>query len=80
MAADSGASFKQATIQKILKNQFKDEKTKIGQDTLKLTCEVLRIFAREGAARAAQRAKHESSPVVDIEHFEKILPQLLLDF
>ncbi|CAH3026576.1 unnamed protein product [Porites evermanni] len=38
--------------------------------------ELLRIFIAEGAARAVQQAKVESSPTVETDHLEKILPQL----
>ncbi|XP_009322825.1 PREDICTED: centromere protein X, partial [Pygoscelis adeliae] len=34
----------------------------------------------EAAARAARQAQAEDLEKVDIEHVEKVLPQLLLDF
>ncbi|CAI5765891.1 X [Podarcis lilfordi] len=35
---------------------------------------------REAAARAARQAQTEDLTRVDVEHVEKVLPQLLLDF
>ncbi|XP_073246167.1 centromere protein X-like [Porites lutea] len=74
-------TFKSETVNKLLLNFFHDkQKTKCNGDALKLMTELLRIFIAEGAARAAQQAKVESSPTVETDHLEKILPQLLLDF
>ncbi|XP_002742025.1 centromere protein X-like [Saccoglossus kowalevskii] len=74
------ATFKQETVAKLLQNAFKDEKTRINSDALELATEYLRIFVAEAAHRAAAQAQAASFDVVGIEHFEKILPQLLLDF
>ncbi|PFX28901.1 centromere protein X-like [Stylophora pistillata] len=74
-------TFKLETVKKLLQQFFRDkQKTKCNGDALKLMAELLRIFVAEGAARAGQQAKVESSPTVETEHLEKILPQLLLDF
>ncbi|KAM7088913.1 centromere protein X isoform 1-T1 [Ciconia maguari] len=45
-----------------------------------LMAEMLNVFVREAAARAARQAQAEDLEKVDIEHVEKVLPQLLLDF
>ncbi|KAK6187181.1 hypothetical protein SNE40_005262 [Patella caerulea] len=74
-----GANFKQKTVQNILQEHFKDDKTKINTDAVKLVTEVSRIFVLEAATRAAIQAKKDMSDEVMIDHFEKILPQLLLD-
>lgn len=74
-------TFKLETVNKLLQQFFRDkQKTKCTGDALKLMAELLRIFIAEGVARAAQQAKVESSPTVETDHLEKILPQLLLDF
>ncbi|KAL9957121.1 hypothetical protein ACROYT_G038723 [Oculina patagonica] len=74
-------TFKLETVNKLLQQFFRDkQKTKCNGDALKLMAELLRIFVAEGAARAEQQAKIESSPTVETDHLEKILPQLLLDF
>ncbi|XP_044184132.1 LOW QUALITY PROTEIN: centromere protein X-like [Acropora millepora] len=73
--------FRLETVNKLLQNFFRDkQKTKCNSGALKLMAELLKIFIAEGAARAAEQAKVESSPTVGTEHLEKILPQLLLDF
>ena len=41
---------------------------------------LIEIFVEEALQRADRQAKLESSGNIDIEHLEKILPQLLLDF
>ena len=45
-----------------------------------MTTEMMRIYVLEAAHRAAAQAKSEGSQVVELEQFEKVLPQLLLDF
>ncbi|KAG8178415.1 hypothetical protein JTE90_000930 [Oedothorax gibbosus] len=73
-------------VEKLLKSKFKNSNTKISNDAVKLTSEVLKVFITECAARSAIQAKSEASeeiplpPEVDNQHLEKILPQLLLDF
>ncbi|XP_071965632.1 centromere protein X-like [Antedon mediterranea] len=77
---EQGATFKLSTIDKILRMHFTDGKTKLSNDAVKLCVEFLRIFAKEGAGRSAEQASSEGAAVVDVQHMEKILPQLLLDF
>ncbi|KAM9296642.1 centromere protein X [Gastrophryne carolinensis] len=67
-------------ISKLLHLHLEEEKTKVSADALLLIGELLRVFVHETAARAARQAKSEDLTVVDIEHVEKVLPQLLLDF
>ncbi|GFS81575.1 centromere protein X [Nephila pilipes] len=77
---------KSKCVEKILKMRFKSTNTKIQNDAVKLSTEVLRIFITECAARAAIQAQNECTgkssmiPEVNNQHLEKILPQLLLDF
>ncbi|XP_028395178.1 centromere protein X-like [Dendronephthya gigantea] len=77
---DERIFFKTETASKLLQEHFTDEKTKLSNDSAKLMAEFLRVFVAEGAARAGHQAKTESAITVEIEHLEKILPQLLLDF
>ncbi|XP_077980657.1 centromere protein X-like [Glandiceps talaboti] len=77
---DISATFKTETIHKLLQNSFKDEKTRINNDALILATEYLKVFVAESVARAKVQAKAASSDVVDVQHYEKVLPQLLLDF
>ncbi|XP_064623293.1 centromere protein X-like [Lineus longissimus] len=72
--------FKQETISKLLNLHFKDEKTKVSTDAAIMASEVTRIFVAEAILRSSKRAQNESSNIINIDHFEKILPQLLLDF
>lgn len=59
---------------------FKDKKTKINNDAVKLSAELLYLFILECAYRSSEQAKVDGAARVDIQHFEKVLPKLLLDF
>ncbi|XP_030061039.1 centromere protein X isoform X2 [Microcaecilia unicolor] len=80
MATEEGARFKKDTVNKLLHLHFKDERIKVSADALQLMTEMLKVFVQEAVARAARQAKSEDLPTVDLEHLEKVLPQLLLDF
>nr|XP_020476633.1 centromere protein X [Monopterus albus] len=78
--ADAELTFKKDTVGKLLSSFFKEDKTRISGDAVLLMAEMLRIFIQEAAVRSQKQADSEDCDQVDIEHFEKILPQLLLDF
>ncbi|XP_036004587.1 centromere protein X [Fundulus heteroclitus] len=73
-------SFKKETVSKLLSSSFKEDKTKLSGDATLLMREMLKIFVKEAALRSLKQAEAEDCNQVEIEHFEKILPQLLLDF
>ncbi|GCC37600.1 centromere protein X [Chiloscyllium punctatum] len=75
-----GAKFKKELVSKLLYFYFKDQKTKVSSDAVIIMSEMLKIFVVEAAARTARQASNEDSRTADLDHFEKILPQLLLDF
>uniref|UniRef100_A0A671S026 Centromere protein X n=1 Tax=Sinocyclocheilus anshuiensis TaxID=1608454 RepID=A0A671S026_9TELE len=52
----------------------------VSSDAVVLVAEMLKVFVEEATRRAVKQADSEDCDTVDIEHFEKILPQLLLDF
>ncbi|XP_024397177.1 protein MHF2 homolog isoform X2 [Physcomitrium patens] len=58
----------------------KSRGTNINSDALKLSCEYLRLFVTEAVERAALVAEAEGCTTIEGTHFERILPQLLLDF
>uniref|UniRef100_A0A3B3ZI66 Centromere protein X n=1 Tax=Periophthalmus magnuspinnatus TaxID=409849 RepID=A0A3B3ZI66_9GOBI len=70
----------QETVNKLLSSFFKEEKTRCNSDVVVLMAEMLKIFVQEAAVRSQKQAEAEDCNQVDIEHFEKIVPQLLLDF
>ncbi|XP_069558821.1 centromere protein X [Brachyistius frenatus] len=72
--------FKKETVSKLLSGFFKEDKTKLSGDAALLMAEMLKIFVQEAVVRSQKQAESEDCDQVDIEHFEKILPQLLLDF
>ncbi|XP_043924154.1 centromere protein X [Protopterus annectens] len=79
-SGNEGANFKKETVSKLMAMYFKDKKTKMSGDAVLAMRELLRVFVTEAAVRAARQAQSENSGLVDIDHFEKILPQLMLDF
>lgn len=72
--------FRKETVERLLRLHFRDGRTRVNGDALLLMAELLKVFVREAAARAARQAQAEDLEKVDIEHVEKVLPQLLLDF
>uniref|UniRef100_A0A8C1W7G3 Centromere protein X n=1 Tax=Cyprinus carpio TaxID=7962 RepID=A0A8C1W7G3_CYPCA len=52
----------------------------VSSDAVILVAELLKVFVEEATRRAVKQADSEDCDTIDIEHFEKILPQLLLDF
>ncbi|XP_034750990.1 centromere protein X [Etheostoma cragini] len=77
---DAEIGFKKETVSKLLSSSFKEDKTRLSGDAALLMAELLKVFVQEAAVRSQKQAESEDCDQVDIEHFEKILPQLLLDF
>ncbi|XP_047457332.1 centromere protein X [Mugil cephalus] len=77
---DAEICFKKETVSKLLTSFFKEDKTKLSGDAALLMADVLKVFVQEASVRSQKQAESEDCDQVDIEHFEKILPQLLLDF
>uniref|UniRef100_A0A669DDW8 Centromere protein X n=1 Tax=Oreochromis niloticus TaxID=8128 RepID=A0A669DDW8_ORENI len=74
---DVEISFKKDTVSQLLSNFFKEDKTKLSGDATRLMVEMLKVFVQEAAVRSQKQAESEDCDQVDIEHFEKILPQLV---
>ncbi|KAK5856249.1 hypothetical protein PBY51_007857 [Eleginops maclovinus] len=77
---DEDIGFKKDTVGKLLSSFFKEDKTRLSGNSSLLIAEMLKVFVREAAVRSQTQAESEDCDKVDIEHFEKILPQLLMDF
>jgi len=71
---------KKKVIQKIFEQAWKEKGTKISPHALDLSVELLRLFVSEVMSRIIQEADLSNVEEIDIAEFEKILPQLLLDF
>lgn len=56
------------------------KKFPVKDEAVVASAEVLRMFAEELTARAAETALNDGDDTVDGGHLERILPQLLLDF
>jgi len=76
------ASFNMEFISKLFQHHFSDSNTKLSsKDSSGMMCaELMRLFVAEAAARAAQQTLNEDAAVCEVDHIEKVLPQLLLDF
>ncbi|XP_030143390.1 centromere protein X [Taeniopygia guttata] len=72
--------FRKDTVDRLLRLHFRDGRTRVNADAQLLVAELLKVFVREAASRAARQAQAEDLKKVDTEHLEKALPQLLLDF
>ncbi|XP_060757426.1 centromere protein X isoform X1 [Neoarius graeffei] len=73
--------FKKETVSKLLMQFFKDDKSKaVSNDTVSLMAEMLRIFVIEATRRTIKQAENEDCVGVDLEHVERILPQLAVIF
>lgn len=74
------ANFKSKTLEELLKVNFHDPKTSFSAQATSLVNELLVNFVQELAKRAKEQAAVQGAVTVEVEHLEKILPQLLLDF
>ncbi|XP_045777181.1 centromere protein X-like [Maniola jurtina] len=74
------SSIKQDIIKELLHGSFQDNKTKLDNDALTLVVEVAKCLVTETCLRASSQALLEGCNKVDLEHVEKCLPQLMLDF
>ncbi|XP_033923877.1 centromere protein X isoform X1 [Melopsittacus undulatus] len=77
---EKAVGFRKETVGRLLHLHFRDGRTRVNGDAQLLMMEMLNVFVRETAARAARQAQAEDLGKVDVEHVEKVLPQLLLDF
>ncbi|XP_026763451.1 centromere protein X-like [Galleria mellonella] len=80
VASNIKSSLKQEVIKELLHGSFQDNKTKLGNDALSLIVEVAKCLVTETCLRASTQALRESCDKVELEHVEKCLPQLMLDF
>ena len=66
----------------LVQQHFTEKTTKVTTRdvTPSVLAEIMRIFISETATRAAQQAHDDGASVCEVDHVEKILPQLLLDF
>uniref|UniRef100_A0A673VDJ4 Centromere protein X n=1 Tax=Suricata suricatta TaxID=37032 RepID=A0A673VDJ4_SURSU len=64
-------------VGKLLQLHFKDDKTKVSGDALRLMAELLKIFVVEAAIRSVRQAQAEDLALVDVDQLEKVLPQLV---
>ncbi|XP_029783738.1 centromere protein X isoform X1 [Suricata suricatta] len=76
MEGTSG-DFRKELVGKLLQLHFKDDKTKVSGDALRLMAELLKIFVVEAAIRSVRQAQAEDLALVDVDQLEKVLPQLV---
>ncbi|KAL7321425.1 hypothetical protein PS15m_001187 [Mucor circinelloides] len=79
------------TVSKVFKSSFKNQNSRLNKEALQLSCEFLRLFTVEALHRASEEQDRIETSMSDeigtrprktlqVEHLERILPQLLLDF
>ncbi|KAI9599558.1 centromere protein X [Syncephalis fuscata] len=72
--------FKEAVIQDVFKQVWQHPQTKIHKDAVYAAKVLMMTFTEEAIMRATAEAKQEpSARRLDVEHLEKIAPQLILD-
>jgi hypothetical protein len=68
-------------VTKLLKHFLPEDKsTRLSTDMIKLFTELIFNFIHQAFIRTIQQASSEGTIQIDIQHLEKILMQLLLDF
>jgi histone H3/H4 len=68
-------------VTKLLKHFLPEDRSgRLSNDMVKVFTEVIFIFIHQAFTRTIQQASSEGTVHVDIQHLEKILMQLLLDF
>ena len=72
-------TFKDKTIENLLKKSSGGRLTKISEPAVKCTGELLRIYTLEALTRSAEQAMKEGATTVTTDHLEKVLAQFLLD-
>ena len=82
MANEQELSFTPNFAAKLFEKQFSDPSVKMNSKDIsaQMCAELMKVFIAETALRAAQQVSCEDASVCEVEHVEKILPQLLLDF
>lgn len=76
--------FKPSFISKLIQYHLKQNQSNIKVNpkdiSVEMFAELLRLFVVETVERISAQAQSEGVEICQIEHLEKILPQLLLDF
>lgn len=68
------------TLKEVVKSQLANQKTKFNEEPFELLNELLKVITVEAALRASKVANSENKTTVSLEHVEKILAQIMLDF
>ena len=73
-------AIRDSVLKEVIACGWEEARTKISPDALQLTSALMHSFVHELRHRATAEAASSSAAEVTPEHFERILPQLLLDF
>ncbi|KAK4021203.1 centromere protein X [Daphnia magna] len=76
----SSTKFKEGLIHEIIKLYTADQKVRIGGEVITAVNEIALRFVDEILWRTINQAHNEGVKDVNLDHIEKIIPQLLLDF
>jgi hypothetical protein len=75
----SDTGFNRKLLETVFKRVWK-ERVKMNQDTARLVEYYLLMFVKEALLRGIAEAQASDSSTVQVEHLERIIGQLLLDF
>lgn len=59
---------------------FQGKRTKVSEEAVQLVAEVASLAVVEAALRAGKQARTEGSTLIQAEHLEKVMPQLVRVF
>jgi len=79
-AAPKKSFFHPETVKQVMRLYFNDDRTKMMPEALKLLTGLFQAFVEEALQRVVRQAEIDHVDVITPEHFQKILPQLMLDF
>lgn len=78
--SETVTSFRNDQIKEVLKHKFTNPKNKITDESLQLLGELLKALVIETALRSGKMAIRDGVSVVNLNHVESILMQIMLDF
>eukprot|EP00127_Corallochytrium_limacisporum_P006094 Clim_evm43s218 gene=Clim_evmTU43s218 len=72
-------NLKENVVTQLVKQQFQNTQTRINKDASALLTEYMKMIVGEAISRTASEAVRDGQVIVTIQHFEKVLPEFLLD-
>ena len=80
MEGGSNQTLSEDVVKQFMSQHFTEDKTKLSSEANKLITKLVDLFVRETIQRTLKQCEVETRDELNVDHLEKILPQLLLDF